>query len=35
MLEYIRQWQFWFAVIVVSLIVNYFWNRFTGKGKLT
>jgi len=33
--EYLGHWQFWLAVIVVALVTNWAWNKFTGKGQLT
>lgn len=32
-MSYLTQWQFWAAVIAVALVVNYVYNRFTGKGQ--
>jgi len=32
--EYLTHWQFWAAVVVVALVVNYLYNNFTGKGKI-
>jgi hypothetical protein len=33
--EYLVHWQFWFAVIIVALVVNWAWAKFyPGKGKL-
>jgi len=33
--EYLMNWQFWFAVVVVALIVNWAYARFFGgQGKL-
>lgn len=32
-MAYIGQWQFWVAVVVVALAVNWVYNAFTGKGK--
>lgn len=34
-MEYLRHWQFWMAVIVVAVVVNYAWSMFLKKsGKL-
>lgn len=33
MIAYLTNWQFWAAVIVVALAVNWAWTRFTGKGQ--
>lgn len=30
----LRHWQFWVAVILVVLAVNFVWNYLTKKGKL-
>jgi hypothetical protein len=33
--QYIGQWHFWVAVVIVALIVNWLWQKFyPGKGKL-
>jgi hypothetical protein len=32
--EYIGSWQFWLAVVVVAVAVNYLWQKFGGKGKV-
>lgn len=34
-MAYLGHWQFWFAVVAVAVVVNYLYNRFTGKGQLT
>lgn len=34
MKEYLTHPGFWVAVIVVAVIINWAWNKFTGKGKL-
>ena len=32
-MQYLTSWHFWLAVIVVALITNFAWNKFTGKGQ--
>lgn len=35
MSEYLMKWEFWFAVVIVALVVNFLWKKFfDGKGKL-
>lgn len=34
MMQYITHWQFWAAVLIVALVMNWVYNKFTGKGKL-
>lgn len=33
-MTYLRQWQFWAAVLIVALVINFAWNYFTKKGQL-
>lgn len=35
MLQYVTQWHFWVAVVIVAVIVNYVWTHFLGgKGNI-
>lgn len=31
MKEYLTHWQFWVAVVLVAVTVNYVWTKFLGK----
>lgn len=33
-MQYISSPHFWFAVVIVAVVVNFVWNYFTKKGKL-
>lgn len=34
-LQYITQWHFWVAVLVVAVVINYVWKKFLGgKGNI-
>lgn len=33
-LQYITSWHFWVAVVIVAVVINFIYNKFTGKGKL-
>jgi hypothetical protein len=34
-MEYIKRWEFWLAVVVVAVVVNFIWARVApGKGNL-
>lgn len=33
-MQYIKEPMFWAAVVLVAVVVNWLWSRFTGKGKL-
>jgi hypothetical protein len=33
-MQYIKEPAFWFAVVVVAVVVNFVWRMVTNKGKL-
>lgn len=33
-MQYVKEPMFWFAVVVVAVVVNWVWNFFTKRGKL-
>lgn len=34
MAEYLTHWQFYVAVAIAAIVVNFIWRMVTGKGKL-